>query len=66
MKRIAMLFFVTIMLHGLLFAQHHETDYVPETDPLVLKKLELGSIQPVGYCGIMVVMSRRSWLVPAV
>ncbi|MBC8185287.1 alpha-L-fucosidase [candidate division KSB1 bacterium] len=40
MKRIAMLFFVTIMLHGLLFAQHHETDYVPETDPLVLKKLE--------------------------
>ena len=53
-------------LMPVMVAQEHEERYVPETDPLVLQKLEavagseiraadaLGPLQPVGNCRIMV------------
>ena len=38
MKRIVALFFLALTI--VVNAQHHESDYIPESDPLVLEKLE--------------------------
>ena len=78
-RRVVLAFATAVLLGsaGPALAQHEDERYVPETDPLVLAKLEQwqdlkfgllmhwGAVQPVGHRRVVVDLRRGRGLVPA-